>query len=124
MVVPAGDALADFLLQPLAHLWILEPVEHRLRTALVRPRRDDAGEVVVAAGVGVDVRLDFDALLPRLVDAADDLAHLAPEPLVSNLEVQDLDLDAGPPTDLDHLLNRLEHLRALVADVRDEDAAV
>src|SRR5262249_55573460 len=41
-----------------------------------------------------------------------------------DLDVQDLDLDAGAAADLDGLGNGGEHIRSLVADVGDVDTAV
>ena len=125
MVVPAGNALADVLLHPLALLGVLEAFEHLGGAAFVGPGRNDAGQVVVAARVGIDVGLHVDAALAGVVDQRHDLVHAAPELLVGDLDVDDVHRDAGPLADGDRLLDRpSKTLGPLVADVRREDAAV
>ncbi len=75
VVVPAGDAAADLLLHPLAGRQVLQALDHLGAAALVGPGRDDAGKVVVAARVGVDVRLHIDAAAAGVLDEGDDLAR-------------------------------------------------
>ena len=78
----------------------------------------------MAARVGIEVRLNVEALLASRVDEADDLVHPAPAALVGDLDVQDLDRDAGAARDLDHLLDGVEDAGPLVAHVDVEDALV
>src|SRR5215471_18634056 len=95
MVVPAGDAALDVLLELDPLLRVLEAGEQLRRAALVRPRRDDARQVVVTARVGVDVRADVDAALAGAVDQLDDLAHPPPIALIGDLDMEDFHRDAG-----------------------------
>src|SRR5262249_45067187 len=103
MVVPAGDPLADVLLQPRALRGVLESCQHFRLAALVGPGRQDAGQVVVAARVRIDVGADIDPALAGRVDQLDDLAHAPPVGPVGDLDVQDLHGHAGPPADFDDL---------------------
>ncbi len=88
------------------------------------PRRQDAGEVIVATRVRVNIGLHVDAVLAGVVDQLDDLVHAAPVQLVGNLDVEDLHCDARAPADLDDLADGVEDAGALVANMSDEDAAM
>jgi hypothetical protein len=59
----------------------------------------------------------------RASSMSEDLLHPAPVLLVGDLEMDDVDGNAGPLADRDRLLDRVEHARAFVADVAGEDAA-
>ncbi|HVK17664.1 MAG TPA: hypothetical protein VM533_12010, partial [Fimbriiglobus sp.] len=124
MVVPAGNAVLDVLLELLAVLWVLEPFEHLRDTAFVRPRRDDAREVVVAARVRVHVGLHVHPAPAGRLDQFDHVLHLAPELLVGDLEVDDIHRHPRSLADRDGFLHGVEDLEPLVADVGREDAAV
>src|SRR5262245_13324974 len=82
VVVPARYPLFYLLLQPRTLLQILEAFQHLRRAALVRPRRNDARQVVVPARVGVDVGAHIDASLASGLDERHQLVHLAPQFLV------------------------------------------
>jgi hypothetical protein len=75
MVVPARQSFEDVVLHARPGARNVEALDELRAPAFVRPRRDDAGEVVVASRVGVNVRLDVDASPPRLRDERDDLFH-------------------------------------------------
>ncbi len=117
MVVPAGQPVADLLLHLLALLAVLETFQQLGSTALVGPRRDDAGQVVAAARVRIDVGLHVDAALAGRLDQRDHFNHAAPVLLVRNLEVDDVNGDVGPLADGDSLLDRREDFGPFVADV-------
>src|SRR5262249_28039772 len=118
VVVPAGETLADVALHLLALGRVLQPREQRRLAPLVRPGRDDADEVVVAPRVSGYVGMDGDTATAGVLDQGDDLPHPAPEPLVGDLDVDDVDRDPGALPDRDRPLHRVEHLGPLVADVR------
>ena len=90
----------------------------------MRPGRDDTDQVIIAARVRIDIGLNVDPLAPRLVDQCDDLVHAMPERLVGDLDVDDVDGNAGASADLDRLLVGREDLRSLVSDMRRIEAPV
>src|SRR5579885_3871656 len=49
VVVPvgAGDAVFDFVDQSRVQARIFQPAQHRLNAALMRPWRDDAGQIIL-----------------------------------------------------------------------------
>ena len=110
------------MLEPVAERSVFEPVDQFGCAPLVCPGRNDADQVVVAPRVRIDVRLDVDPVAPRLVDQADDLGHPAPERLIGDLEVDDVDRNSAPAADGDRFLDRGEDLGPFVADVRRIDA--
>ena len=64
--------------------------DHRLRAAFVRPRRDDAGQVVLPGAIGIDVRLHVLPARARLRDGRRQLRHLAPHLVLGDLQVDDV----------------------------------
>src|SRR5262249_19700603 len=124
VVVPAGNAFLDVFLHSLPVFGVLQSRQHRGRAAFVGPGRDDARQVVVAAGVRIDVGLDVDAALAGLFDQADQFVHAAPELLVGDLEVDHVHGNPGTFPDGDRFLNGGDHLGPFVADVRRKDPLV
>jgi hypothetical protein len=51
----------------------------------------------------IDLRLDVEPLVARILDEADEFRHLLSELLVSNLEVKNVHLRSGTPSNLDRL---------------------
>ena len=103
---------------------IAQPLEQLCVAALVRPGRDDAAEIVVAAGIRIDVGLHVHAPAPRLLDQREDLAHLAPVFFVRDLHVDDVHRQPRLLADGDRLLDRIEHPEPFVADVGGINPAV
>src|SRR5262249_4156167 len=120
----AGDAVLDVSFHFESFLRILEAREHLLGAAFVGPGGNDRGEVVVAARVWVEVGADVDAVFAGIVHQLDDFVHAPPILLVRDLDVDDLDGDAGAPANVDGFADGIEHPGTLVADVGGEDAVV
>ena len=91
--------------------------ERRRRAALLRPPGQQAREQGAAGAVGVLVEGDAVAALDLLEQRLDQ--RLVGE----RLQMRDVQRRARAARDLEHLVDRLEQARALVADVRDERRA-
>ncbi len=89
-----------------------------------RPRRDTGGEPGPGAGVGIHIGGDVDAAGPCLVDLRDCRLHLRPVLPAGGFQVVDLGDHAGRPGDLQLLVDGLEELVTLRAEVRDMHAVV
>src|SRR5262249_15493182 len=98
VVVPAGDAAADVFFHSLAFLCVFEAGEHLRFAAFVGPGRDNAGEIIVAASIGVDVGLHVDAAAASGFDQLDDFLHAAPVFLIGDFDVDNIDRNVGSLT--------------------------
>ena len=125
VVVPvrAGDAVIDLVFEARAQRGVLEALDQRPRSALVRPWRNDAREVVLSGAVGIHVRSDIQAITARLHDARHQLGHLAPQLAVGELQMNDVHRHTGFAPNPDCLGHRLENALPLRSQVGRIDAA-
>ena len=91
--------------------------------AIVRPGRNEGGEIVEPGGVGVGVGSDVGSGGAGGVDFGDDFRHASPVVFAGDLDVPDLDGDVGFAADAQGFVDGLENGVALVAHVRGVDAA-
>ena len=124
MVVPTGDAVSDVVLQAFALLRVPQPGQKLRAPAFVRPGRNDAGEIVIAAGVRINIRLHIHPAPSRVFNQRHDLLHAAPIFLVRDLQMQDVHRHTRAFADPDRFLHRVEHAESLVAHVGGINAAV
>ena len=124
VVVPAGQPAPDLPVQPGARRRIAQPRQHGLGPALLRPGRDQGGQVALSRVVGVHVGLHVDAPAARRRQPGHHLRHLPPQPALGDLEVQDLHRHARPPPDRQRLVDRRQHALPLAAQVGRVQAAV
>ena len=124
VVVPVRQPVHHFLTHPLPRCRILEPLQHLLAPAVVRPRRHDRRQIVLPRRVRVHVRTDVVALVARLLDHRDDLVRSSPQLFMRDLHVDDIDRDLRALADLNRLVDGAEHAFAFVADMGRIDAAV
>ena len=107
----------DLVVEPVALLGVLEPLEHFRGAALVRPGWDDADQIIATAGVGIDVGLHIDTAAAGGLDQLCHLVHPPPELFVGNFQMDDVDAHPRSLADLDRLFDRLQHPRPFIADV-------
>ena len=91
--------------------------------AIVRPRRDERGEIVVPGGVGVGVGGDVGAGGAGGVDLGNDFGHASPVVFARDFDVPDLDGNVRFAADAQGFVDGFENRVALVAHVRRVDAA-
>ncbi len=112
------------LLRRLSQGRILETFQQFRGAALMCPGRKDAGQVIIAPRVRINIGADINTLGAGAVDQLDHLVHAAPVQLVGNLDVQDFHRDPGPAADLHRFANGLKDAGPFVADVGHENATV
>ena len=77
----------------------------------------EGDEVVVPSCVGIDIRLDINPLSSRLVNQTHEVAHVTPERLIGDLEVDDVDRHSGSSSDGNRFLDRGDNLGPFVSDM-------
>jgi hypothetical protein len=124
VVVPVFLRSRNILFHASSHGGILEAL-HRLRVAAVLcPRWDDGAKAVLSGGVWIDISANVVAFGARLGDHRDDLTHLAPKLLVSDLDVDIVHPDICAFADVDGFLDGAENASALVSTMGRVDTAV
>ena len=124
MIIPARQSVADVAFHSRPLLRVLQAREQGGAPTLMGPWRDDAHQIVVAPGVGINVGLHIDPAPARLFDQRHDFFHPAPELFVRDFQMDDVHRHAGAFSDFDGLSDRLEDAQALVANVAGVDAAM
>ena len=95
----------------------LQSLEHRRHAAGLHPLRQQVLQRVGAGGIGVGVAIDVEAARLGGGDHLQRLPRLAPVVGARAFEMHDLDMDAASFRDVDRLLQRLDHLAGLVAQM-------
>ncbi len=90
-----------------------------LEAALLHPRRHAGVEAGGAGRVGVDIGGDVEPLGARPFDRGHRVVEERPVGLAGRLEVVDLGPDVGFASDVDELVDGLDQVGALAAEVRD-----
>ena len=112
-----GQAVLDVVRDPRERVRVAQALERRRRAALLRPRGQQAREQGAAGAVGVLVE-------GHAVRGLELLQQRLDQRLVGHrLQVRDVEGRARAAGDVEHLVDRLEHAGALVADVRNERRA-
>jgi len=124
VVVPARQPFANVAFQAWPLRRILQPGKQFGAPSLVRPGRDDAGQIVVTPRVGIHIGLQVHAAPARVFDEGHEFLHPTPILLVRDLQVDDIDGHFGSFGDLDGLSDGIKHTESLVANVARENAAV
>ncbi len=119
----AGRQQIHLLGHAAADLRVAQALDPGVVAALLDPERHGGVEAGGAGGVGVDVGGDRQPLGARRLDARDHRLELRPVLRPRRLEMVDLGPHAGPPGDLQQLLERLQQLSAFASHVRDVHAA-
>src|SRR5207244_4750845 len=122
--VPGATGLDLFAADPRAHRSVTQALTHPDGAALVHPVRDRDGQAGGGRGVGVLVGGDVHARRARALDARCGVPDLSPVLLPGRFVVRELHAHLRAPADLDVLFDRIEELRALVADVAGVEPAL
>ena len=109
--------IGDLGLDPRPHLGQSEPRQHRLVAADLHPGRQKIFERVGAGGIGVSVAINVAALAARAIEPVQDLRGLSPIVYARTFQMHDLDMDRKGARHRDRLLDGVEHLVRLVADM-------
>jgi hypothetical protein len=104
--------------------WRVHFLDDALETAILHPGWHSDIQARGAGGVGVDVGRNVQALGSRLLDHPHGVIKQWPVLLAGRLEVIDFRGDARPAGDRDQLIDRLQHVCAFIAHVRDVHAVV
>ena len=103
---------------------IVQPFEHLLAAAFLRPSRQRRLEAGSAGHIRVLAGRDVDAAGLGLLHEGANVRHVTPVRLRADFEVVDHHRQAGLLADLDRFADRFLHAEALAAHMRDVDAAV
>src|SRR5262245_49843324 len=114
MVVPARALLLSIGREAFTLGWISQTGQETASSSFMSPRRDDTGEIVIAASVGINIRLDINTANTSLVNQADCFAHAAPIFFVGDFEMNDVDRNARAFANEDRLTDRIEHAETFV----------
>src|SRR5262245_20436711 len=90
----------------------------------MRPRWNDAREVVLTCPVRVDVRLDQQSLCACIDEKGDQFWHFAPEFVVGDLEVNHVNWNPRTTADFNRLRDRFENSATFGAKVSRIDSPV
>ena len=103
---------------------VFQPLDHTREAAIMRPGGNAGGQARAAVRVGIHIGSERQAILPRRLDALDDLVHLMPVGFARRFEMIDLARHAGRAHDLQQLVQGLVKCLAFAAQVRDVHAIV
>ena len=106
--------MEDLVFKPRPQRWILQPLDHGLSAPVMRPRRDNAGEVILPSSVRINISLYFGSLRPSLSNELNRPGHLAPQAAVGKLQMDNLHRHVSPAPDIDGLTDGVIHSDALV----------
>ena len=116
--------MQDFAFQARAQGGIFQTLDEGLRASFVRPRRNDAGQIVLASAIGIHIGLHFEAFIAGARDGRHQLRHLAPHGVLRDLQVNDVHRYVSAAADLDGFCYRFENAPAFGAHVRRVAATI
>ena len=117
VVVPAGQPVEDVSLHAGPHFPVPQAFEHLFVAAVVRPGRDDRPQIILPRRIGINVRANIVSFAASLGDQRDHLRHAAPQVLVGNLQMNDVDPNPGFLADRNGLGHRIEYALPFPANV-------
>ena len=122
-VVPIFGRSEHVFADALTGRGIFQALDQFCVAAIVRPWRNEGGEIVVPGGVGVGVGADIGSGGAGGVDLGDDFGHASPVIFAGDLDVPDFDGDVSLAADAKSFVDGFENRVALVAHVGGVDAA-
>ena len=105
-VVPVVGWSQHVFADALARGRIFQALDQFCVAAIVGPRRNEGGEIVVPGGVGVGIGGDVGAGGAGRVDFGDDFRHASPVVLAGDFDVPDLDGNVGFAADAQRFIDR------------------
>src|SRR5207244_9580709 len=126
LVVPSIGRCEHVCADAGARCRILQTLDELGVAAVVRPRRNESGEVVEPCGVGVSVRGDVESLRPGGVDFRNDFRHVSPAWFAADFQMPNFHGAACFATDAQCLVYSCQNtgpLIALMLSVKAYDAA-